>query len=217
VKKIALALACAVLGSCSSGKNYAQAVCALVDVSGTYADQRPEVVNVIKHGILPKLMPGDSLFVIRIDSESYKKDNLVGQMTLDVRPSKANAEKLAFSQTLEEFARKPMRSKFTDIRGAMMLGSEYLKETGAGTKTMVIFSDMEEELPKGVHRDLAADEFKGMRILAMNVKKLNADNANPTVYRSRIAQWQKQVTTHGAKEFSMVLEPEKLDELLDSR
>jgi hypothetical protein len=217
VKKLALALVCALLSSCSSGKNYAQAICALVDVSGTYADQRPEVVNVIKRGILPKLMPGDSLFVIRIDSESYKKDNLVGQITLDVRPSKANAEKLAFSRALEEFAQKPMRSKFTDIRGAMMLGSEYLKETGAGTKTMVIFSDMEEELPKGVRRDLASDEFKGMRVLAMNVKKLNADNANPTVYRARMAHWQKQVTSHGAKEFAMVLEPEKLDELLDAR
>jgi hypothetical protein len=217
VKKLVLALACVFLGSCSSGKNYAQAICALVDVSGTYADQRPEVVNVIKHGILPKLMPGDSLFVVRIDSESYKKDNVVAQMTLDVRPSKANAQKLAFAQELEEFAHKPMRSKFTDIRGAMMLGSEYLKESGAGTKTMVIFSDMEEELPKGVRRDLASDEFKGMRILAMNVKKLNADNANPTVYRSRITKWEKQVTAHGAKEFAMVLEPDKLDELLDVR
>jgi hypothetical protein len=217
VKKLTLAVLCAVLGSCSSGKNYAQAVCALVDVSGTYADQRPEVVNVIRRGILPKLMPGDSLFVVRIDSESYRKDNVVAQITLDVRPSKANAEKLAFSQALDEFARKPMRSKFTDIRGAMMLGSEYLKETGAGTKTMIIFSDMEEELPKGVRRELASDEFKGMRILAMNVKKLSADNANPTAYRARISKWQQQVKSHGAKEFAMVLEPDKLDELLEAR
>jgi hypothetical protein len=215
MKKLAVALACAVLGSCSSGKNYAQAICALVDVSGTYADQRPEVVNVIKRGILPKLMPGDSLYVVRIDSESYKKDNLVGSITLDIRPSKANAQKLAFSSKMEEFAHRPMRSKFTDIRGAMMLGSEYLKESGAGTRTMVIFSDMEEELPKGVRRDLSPDEFKGMRVLAMNVKKLNADNANPAVYRARMAKWQKQVTSHGAKEFQMVLEPEKLDELLE--
>jgi hypothetical protein len=217
VKKLTLALLGALVGSCSSGKNYAQAICALVDVSGTYADQRPEVVNVIRRGILPKLMPGDSLFVIRIDSESYKKDNVVAQITLDVRPSKANAEKLAFSQALDEFARKPMHSKFTDIRGAMMLGSEYLKETGAGTKTMIIFSDMEEELPKGVRRDLSADEFKGMRVLAMNVKKLNADNANPTAYRARISKWEKQMTGHGAKEFAMILEPEKLDELLEAR
>src|SRR5207245_9914713 len=54
--------------SCSSGAQYAQAVVALVDVSGTYADQRPEVVGVIRKGLLPKLTPGDTLIVIRIAS-----------------------------------------------------------------------------------------------------------------------------------------------------
>ena len=90
MKKLAL-VALPVLLSCTSSKNYAQAVVALVDVSGTYADQKPEVVNVIKRGILPKMQPGDSLFVIRIDDESYKKGNVEAQMTLDVRPSRANA------------------------------------------------------------------------------------------------------------------------------
>jgi hypothetical protein len=201
--------------SCSSGKNYAQAIVALVDVSGTYADQKPEVVNVIKRGILPKLQPGDSIFVIRIDDESYKKANVEGGMTLDVRPSKANAQKLAFATQMDKFAAKRQRSRFTDIRGAMMLASEYLKETGAGQRTMVVFSDMEEDLPKGVKRTLAADEFAGMRILAMNVKKLSGDNMNPSVYRQRLASWQQQVKSHGAKEFAVVLEPEKLDELLE--
>src|SRR5947209_17670428 len=125
MKNLMLVLFASGLFACTNSRNYAQAVVALVDVSGTYADQKPDVVNVIRRGILPKLMPGDSLFVIRIDSESYKKDNVVAQITLDVRPSKANAEKLAFSQALDEFARKPLHSKFTDIRGAMMLGSEY--------------------------------------------------------------------------------------------
>ncbi|TMB26734.1 MAG: VWA domain-containing protein [Deltaproteobacteria bacterium] len=210
-------LALPLLLSCSSGKNYAQAVVALVDVSGTYADQKPEVVNVIKRGILPKLQPGDSIFVIRIDDESYKKANVEGGMTLDVRPSKANAQKLAFASQLDEFSKRPVHTAHTDIRGAMMLGAEYLKESGAGTRTLVIFSDMEEDLPKGVKRDLAPDEFAGMRVLAMNVKKLSADNANPTAYRARLAGWKQQVTSHGAKEFQVVLEPDRLDELLDRR
>jgi hypothetical protein len=214
MKKLAL-LALPLALSCSSGKNYAQAIVALVDVSGTYADQKPEVVNVIKRGILPKLQPGDSIFVIRIDDESYKKANVEGGMTLDVRPSKANAQKLQFASQMDEFAAKHQRSRHTDIRGAMMLASEYLKETGAGQRTMVVFSDMEEDLPKGVKRTLAPDEFVGMRILAMNVKKLNGDNMNPTVYRQRLASWQQQAKSHGAKEFQVVLEPEKLDELLE--
>jgi hypothetical protein len=214
MKRLSL-LALPLLLSCSSGKNYAQAIVALVDVSGTYADQKPEVVNVIKRGILPKLQPGDSLFVIRIDDESYKKANVEGGITLDVRPSRANAQKLAFATQMDQFAAKRQRSRHTDIRGAMMLASEYLKETGAGQRTMVVFSDMEEDLPKGVKRTLAPDEFAGMRILAMNVKKLSADNINPTVYRQRLANWQQQATSHGAKEFAIVLEAEKLDELLE--
>ncbi len=213
--KCAALIVAALLASCSSGAQYSQAIVALVDVSGTYADQRPEVVSVIRKGLLPKLTPGDTLIVIRIDSESYKKANVEASVTLDLRPSKANAQKLALASTLEEFSHKPMRSAHTDIRGAMMLGAEYLRETNAGRRTMVIFSDLEEDLPKGVKRDMAPDELKGVRILAMNVKRLGPDNANPTAYRARLASWQKQLTQHGAREFKVVLEAEKLADLLD--
>jgi len=215
MKRASLIAAALVAASCSSGSQYSQAIVALVDVSGTYADQRPEVVSVIRKGLLPKLTPGDTLIVIRIDSESYKKDNVEASMTLDVRPSKANAQKLQLASTLEAFSHKPLRSAHTDIRGAMMLAADYLRETNAGRRTMVIFSDLEEDLPKGVHRDMAPDELKGVRILAMNVKRLGHDNANPAVYRARLANWEKQLTRHGAREFKVVLEPEKLADLID--
>jgi hypothetical protein len=214
MKRIAL-VALILTGSCTSGTQYSQAVCALVDVSGTYADQKEDVVNVIRRGLLPKLTPGDSLFVIRIDEESYKKGNVEATVKLDARPSRANAQKLAFAAQLESFAQRKTRAPYTDIRGAMMLGAEYLRESGAGRRTMVIFSDMEEDLPRGVKRELAPDELKGVRVVAMNVKRLAADNANPAVYRQRLEGWGKQATSHGAKEFRVVLEPEKLAELLD--
>lgn len=211
---LSAASAAAVLASCSNSRNYAQAVCALVDVSGTYVDQKPEVVNIIKRGILPKLNPGDSLVVIRIDDQSYKRGNVEGQITLDARPSQANAQKLAFANQLDVFARRVDRARHTDISGAMMLGAEYLKESGAGTRTLLVFSDLEEDLPKGVVRNLAKDELSGVRVVAMNVKKLGGDNRNPTVYRERLASWQRKVTSHGARDFQVFLEPDKLDELL---
>jgi hypothetical protein len=215
MNRASIVAAALLAGSCSSGAQYAQAIVALVDVSGTYADQRPEVVNVIRKGLLPRLTPGDTLVVIRIDSESYRKANVEASMTLDVRPSKANAQKLALASTLDAFSHRPLRAAHTDIRGAMMLGAEYLRETSAGRRTMVIFSDMEEDLPRGVKRDMAPDELKGVRVLAMNVKRLGRDNANPTAYRARLAGWEKQLTRHGAREFKVVLEPEKLADLLD--
>lgn len=214
MKRLALALA-ALCGSCTSGAQYAHAVVALVDVSGTYVDQKAEVVNVIRRGLLPRLTPGDTLVVIRIDAESYTKNNVEASVKLDLRPSKANAQKLAFASQLDDFARRPERALHTDIRGAMMLGAEYLRETGAGRRTMVVFSDMEEDLPRGVKRDLAANELAGVRVVAMNVKRLAADNANPAAYRQRLSSWEQQVTSHGAKEFKVVLEPSKLADLLD--
>jgi len=215
MKRAVLLAAAVVAASCSSGAQYSQAIVALVDVSGTYADQRPEVVDVIRKGLLPRLTPGDTLVVIRIDNESYGRQNVEANMTLDVRPSKANAQKLALASVLDAFAHKRLRSGHTDIRGAMMLGAEYLRETNAGRRTMVVFSDMEEDLPRGVKRDMAPDELKGVRVLAMNVKRLARDNANPTAYRARLAAWEKQLTSHGAREFKVVLEPEKLAELID--
>ena len=59
---------------CDSGSSYAQAVCVLVDVSGTYADEKGEVATILKRDVLPSLLPGDTLIVIRIDSESFEKD-----------------------------------------------------------------------------------------------------------------------------------------------
>jgi hypothetical protein len=215
MRRTILALAALLASSCTSSRNYAQAIVALVDVSGTYVDQKAEVVNIIRRGILPKLNPGDSLFVIRIDGESYKRTNLEGGITLDVRPSRANAQKLAFATQLDKFANRTDHAKYTDIRGAMMLGAEYLKETGAGNRTMIVFSDLEEDLPKGVTRNLSPDEFAGMRIVAMNVKKLAGDNRNPTGYRERLASWKKQAVSHGARDFQVFLEPEKLEQLLD--
>jgi len=210
-----LALAIAFLCGCTSGAQYSQAVVALVDVSGTYADQKAEVVNVIRRGLLPRLTPGDTLVVIRIDGESYTKNNVEASLKLDMRPSKANVQKLAFASQLDGFARRADRAPHTDIRGAMMLGAEYLRETGAGRRTMIVFSDMEEDLPRGVKRDLAKDELAGVRVVAMNVKRLAADNANPTAYRQRLAGWEHEATSHGAREFKVVLEPSKLADLLD--
>jgi hypothetical protein len=36
------------LGACGDAKHYSQAVCVLVDVSGTYADEKPNVAEIVK-------------------------------------------------------------------------------------------------------------------------------------------------------------------------
>jgi hypothetical protein len=200
---------------CGDGRRYEQTVGVLIDTSGTYADQREDVVRLIKREILPEMLPGDSLVVIRIDSESYDRDNLEALVTFDRRPSHANAQKLALARKLDEFARTPAGSRYSDIPGAMMLAGEYLAEIGSGSRVMLVFSDMSEELPAGVQRRLRDDEFKGVRIAAINVKRLSEDTADPDVFRARLAAWKRRVTNAGALEWRTVLDPNKLPSYLE--
>ena len=186
----------------------------LVDVSGTYAEQKNDVVRFVKTGILPDLLPGDSLFVITIDDLSYEQDNVVAGIKLDMRPSMANTQKLALAASLDRFARSGGSSRHTDIRGAMMLASELLKETEARHKNIVVFSDLEEELPAGARREFAPAEFESINVLAMNVKKLGPDNRDPNRYRRRLAMWEQSVLDNGADGWRVIVSPVKLVEVL---
>ena len=80
---------------------------------------------------------------------------------------------------------------------------------------MVLFSDMSEELPAGVKRRLGDDEFRGIRVAAVNVKRLHGDIANPTAYRSRLAEWKRRVTQAGAVEWRTFLDARKLPGYLE--
>jgi len=161
-----------IVAACTDSKQYETSFCTLVDISGTYSAEKKGVVNIVKAGILPKMIPGDSLFFVKIDSNSYSEENLVTKLTLDYRPTKANNQKLILSKKLDKFGKGKAKSRMTDISGAMMLCSDYLKATRSGTQVIFIFSDMREELPAGVVRKFADDEFAGIDIAAMNVIKL---------------------------------------------
>jgi hypothetical protein len=160
------------------------------------------------------MIPGDSLFFIKIDSNSYSEDNLVTKLTLDYRPTRANSQKLAVARKLDDFGKGTARSNLTDISGALMLCSDYLKATRSGTKVMFVFSDMNEELPKGVVRKFADDEFDGIDIVAMNIIKLNKDSINPEVYRKRLEQWHQRATTSGARSWNTLIDATKIEEYI---
>ena len=73
----------------------------------------------------------------------------------------------------------------------------FLNETGAGRKTILIFSDMQEELDKVTLRDFPID-LKNIRVVAVNVVKLKTDNIDPRRYLGRLEAWQKRVEAAGA-------------------
>ena len=215
IKRILFAVSLtAALAACSDNKRYETSYCALVDVSGTYAGEKAAVVNTIKAGIVPQMIPGDSLFFVMIDSNSYSEDNLVTKMTLDYRPTKANSQKLAVAAKLDDFGNGKARSRMTDISGALMLCSDYLKATQSGTQVMFVFSDMNEELPKGVVRKFAGDEFDGIDIVAMNIIKLKKDSSNPEVYRTRLQEWEERTLGSGARSWKTLVDATKIPEYI---
>lgn len=207
---LAIGVLALLASACDGGRRYDQAICALIDVSGTYADEKREAVRHLKREILPNLVPGDTLIVIRIDSESYQKENVEALLTLDARPSHANSQKLALARRLDAFAVGEHTSEYTDIPGAMMLGAEYLREVGAGSRVMLVFSDMQEDLPKGSRREMGEREFEGIQVVAMNIKRLDRDAADPEAFRRRIAGWEQRVIGRGALGWRTIMDPNKL-------
>jgi hypothetical protein len=198
VRRTLLLVAALLVTACTDGSRYQQAVAVLIDVSGTYADQKGEVAKIVKREVLPALVPGDTLLLVRIDSESYEKENLEALVSLDRRPSRANAQKLGIAEKLDAFAAGEVRSEYTDIPGAMMLAADYLREIAVGSRVILVFSDMREDLPAGAKRQLGESEFDGIQVVAVNVKRLQSDNADPQRFRGRLAGWEARVRRHGA-------------------
>jgi hypothetical protein len=204
-------VAAAVSSACGDSRSHSQAVYVLIDTSGTYAQEAAKA-QVIVNYLLGSLQPGDSLAVARVESRSFTEKDIVAKATFDVRPSQANAQKRAFRVKTDAFLKNVKQSRHTDITGGLMQGAEYLNETGAGRKTIVVFSDMQEELDKVTQRDMPIN-LKRIRVVAVNVVKLKTDNIDPQRYFGRLEAWQKRVVAAGASEWRVINDLERLDSI----
>jgi hypothetical protein len=199
--------------ACGDSRAHSNGVYMLVDTSGTYAREMNKASKIINY-LLARLNPGDSLAVAKVETRSFTEKDIVAKVTFDKRPSQATSQKRAFKTTIEEFAKGIKGSAYTDITGGLIQGAEYLNETKAGSKTIVIFSDMQEELGKGTIRDFPIN-LEGVRIVALNVTKLGTDNADPRLYLDRLARWEARVRKAGATEWVVVNDFENnLDSIL---
>jgi hypothetical protein len=204
-----LAFLAAGLAGCGDSRSHAQAVYVLVDTSGTYAQEAAKAQLIINY-LLGTLQPGDSLAVARVESRSFTEKDIIAKATFDQRPSQANAQKRAFREATDKFLKNVKSSKHTDITGGLLQGAEFLNETGAGTKTIVVFSDMQEELDKITVRNIPMN-LKRIRVVAVNVVKLNTDNIDPRRYFGRLEAWERRVVAAGASEWRVINDLERLD------
>ena len=217
--KSGFAVAALALGvGCSSGVNHNQAVYVLVDTSGTYTKEVRKAQGVVNY-LLGNLEPGDSLAVATVKSRSFTEKDIVAKVSLTKDPIQVNAQKKAFSETIAEFAKSVQGSKgtaYTDITGGLVQAAEFLNETGAGRKTIIIFSDMQEELDYKTVRNFPI-KLDGIRIIALNVTKLGTDNVDPRRYMGRLEWWEQRARAAGATEWRVVNDMEHLERVFARR
>jgi hypothetical protein len=216
MKRLAsLLLAAALLaaGGCADKQRHARAVYMLVDTSGTYANELDKAQRVLDY-LIGTLNPGDSLAVARVKSRSFSEKDILAKVTFVKDPLQVNEQKLAFKKKMGGLKEKVKGgSAYTDISGGVLQAAEFLNETGAGRKTIVIFSDMQEELDKATRRDIPLN-LAGIRVVALNVTKLDTDNVDPRRYLGRLEWWEKRVKQAGATEWRMINDLEHLDRIL---
>ena len=178
-------------GACSEPKDKSTAVYMLLDTSGTYAAELNKAQDILNY-LLGTLQPGDTLAVARIDTGSFSEKDIIAKVTFDSRPSMANNQKRAFQKKIDAFVTTVKDSPYTDVSGGVLQAIEYLNETGAGKKYILLFSDLQEELAKDYIRDVPF-KLEGFNVIALNVTKLRTDNQDPKKYMERVADWKSKV------------------------
>jgi len=191
-----VATLCVILASCAGETTPGNTgVYMLLDTSGTYREELTKAEQIIRY-TLSKLDATDSFAVARIDTGSFSEKDIVAKASFDDRPSAVNRQKRVFAEQVSAFVTNASPSPYTDITGGLLQAVEYLNEKGTGHKTILIFSDLKEDLAAGYVRDIDV-ELEGFEVIALNVTKLRTDNIDPREYLGRLEEWQGKVEKTG--------------------
>lgn len=200
------------MNGCVDTKSHSTGAYMLVDTSGTYTNELKKAQAIINY-LLGTLQPGDSFAVARIDTGSFSEKDIIAKVIFDGKPSRANSQKRTFQSEIDSFMSDVKGSPYTDITGGILQATEFINETGAGKKYILIFSDLKEEIQKGYVRDIPiqVDDFT---VIALNVTKLRSDNVDPREYMDRLEDWREKVETGGGK-WKVINDLERLERIFD--
>jgi hypothetical protein len=211
-RPIALAaLALALAGCSGEAAPTTRGVYLLMDTSGTYTQELDKAQTLI-NALLAKLDSGDSFAVARVDTGSFSEKDIVARVTFDERPSTTNQQKRKFREEIDRFVRQVTPAAYTDITGGILQAAEYLTEKAPGRKTILIFSDLKEDLKEGYLRDIPLT-VDGFEVIAINVTKLRSDNVDPREYMIRLEDWQRRVESGGGS-WRVINDLDRLDRIL---
>jgi hypothetical protein len=190
-----ISLIVALLAACAPAAPRNTGVYLLLDTSGTYTEELDKAEQIINY-TLARLDALDSLAVARIDTGSFSERDIIAKVTLDDRPSTANMQKREFSKNIGEFLHGVKAAPYTDITGGLLQAVEFLNEKQPGRKTILVFSDLKEDLEAGYKRDIEVP-LEGFEVVALNVTKLRSDNIDPQEYLDRLEAWRRRVEQEG--------------------
>ena len=202
------------LTGCSSDSDngaYNRGIYLLVDTSGTYTQELNKAQQIINY-TLAKLNSGDTFVVASIDTASFSEKDIISRITFDDRPSKANQQKRIFKEKIDQYVKQVKSSQYTDITGGILQATEFLNERNSRDKTILIFSDLKEELKEGYIRDIPLT-LQGFEVVALNVTKLRSDNIDPREYMDRLEKWSGRVE-EGGGHWKVINDLERLDKLI---
>jgi hypothetical protein len=205
------ALAVLLLAACTPTGPRNTGVYLLIDTSGTYNMEVRKAQQIILY-VLGRMAASDSFAVARIDTASFTERDIIAKATFDDRPSTANQQKRSFAGNVERFVEQSQAAQYTDITGGILQAIEFLNEKRTGRKTILIFSDMKEDLAQGYVRTLPLN-LKGFEVVALNVTKLRGDNVDPREYLGRLDAWRSRVE-RGGGEWRVINDLENLNSLL---
>ncbi|MGH8178891.1 MAG: VWA domain-containing protein [Steroidobacter sp.] len=211
MKALIITAVALLIGGCSPSTPRNTGVYLLLDTSGTYRGELRKAESIILY-MLSRLDSADSLAVARIDTGSFSEKDIIAKTTFDDRPSTANGQKRKFAGEVKTFVEQSSAAPYTDITGGLLQAIEFLNEKNSGRKTILIFSDLEEDLAKGYVRNVPLD-LKGFEVVALNVTKLRSDNFDPREYLSRVDAWRTRVERSGGR-WRMINDLERLEGLL---
>ena len=204
------------LAACEERRDDAASIYALLDVSGSYFRELDKAVRALR--VMMGFMHAyDSFAVAEIGACSFTDEAVILRFTAPDRPSERQRLVAANAQRLAGYAAKAKATNFTDIRGALTQAAQQLTARPAATRAIVLFSDLDEDLPAGCRREAALpSSLKGLDVIATNVVRLPEDNRDPQRYTRRIDGWRKLVEAADAR-WRVIPDPADVVALLKDR
>lgn len=215
-RSLLLGATAATLSACDERRDEAASVYALLDVSGSYFRELDKAVRTLRV-MMGFIHAFDSFAVAEIGACSFTDEAVILRFTAPDRPSERQRLVAAYAQKLANYAARAKATNFTDIRGALAQAAQYLSTRPAAGRAIVLFSDLDEDLPANCRREAALpSSLKGINVIAANVIRLPDDNRDPQRYTRRLEAWRKLVEAAGAR-FRVMADPADVVALLKDR